>query len=255
MSHRLVPSHRCLAAYVAIASMSLTACSGPDADAAGPSRPTNSVAEPTRPATSAVTTGAPRTSAPSPRAAPPPQTTQVATVGSSALRPPTTLQHEADPARLVIDAINVDVALGPLAVGRTGVLEAPADANDVGWWRSRRRAGPTVIVGHVDSRTGPAVFFRLKHLTKGDQIVVQFDGVAGATMREFTVRDLETVRKSNFPSARVYRGSPDDLRLVTCGGSFDRRTGHYVDNVIVYAASSPEAGESPAPPGGRHAFR
>ena len=145
----------------------------------------------------------------------------------------------APPSRLVIDRIGVNVALDRLGLGGDGELAVPADPEDAGWWRSRVRTGPTVIVGHVDSLTGPAVFFRLGQLNKGDRITVHYDDAQGPVTEAFLVRDLEHVRKASFPSERVYRGSAEELRLITCGGRFDRKTGHYVDNVIVYATQLP----------------
>jgi sortase (surface protein transpeptidase) len=90
-----------------------------------------------------------------------------------------------------------------------------------------------VVVGHVDSREGPAVFFRLRDLDRGDRIAV--DRADGTTV-EFTVGRTERYRKNSFPTAEVYGDTPNaQLRLITCGGAFDRRSGHYLDNVVVYA--------------------
>jgi sortase (surface protein transpeptidase) len=90
-----------------------------------------------------------------------------------------------------------------------------------------------VITGHIDSYTGPAVFYRLDELEPGDEIVVdRRDG----TVARFTVRRLEEWPKTSFPTHRVYGATNRPvLRLVTCAGDFDEATGHYVDNTIVYA--------------------
>ncbi len=90
-----------------------------------------------------------------------------------------------------------------------------------------------MIIGHVDWQRGPAVFFRLAELDQGDNVFV--DRADGST-QSFRVTGLRQVPKIDFPTDQVY--APDlapSLRLITCGGSFDRGTGHYRDNVIVYA--------------------
>jgi hypothetical protein len=90
-----------------------------------------------------------------------------------------------------------------------------------------------VIVGHVDSRDGPAVFFRLGELRRGDRIVVGQQGGGG---RSFVVDRVERRPKEELPTERIWnRTSKPVLRLITCGGSFDRSTGHYRDNIIVFA--------------------
>jgi sortase (surface protein transpeptidase) len=142
----------------------------------------------------------------------------------------------AEPARVRIPAIGVDAAVVPLAVDGQGVLPPPPTNVDTGWWRAGPEpgeTGPAVIVGHVDGREGPAVFFRLRQLAPGDQIAV--DRVDGSTA-VFTVERVKRHAKDAFPTEAVYGHTPDArLRLVTCGGEFDRSTRHYVDNVVVFA--------------------
>lgn len=94
-----------------------------------------------------------------------------------------------------------------------------------------------MIAGHVDSRSGPAVFHRLRDLRRGNVIRIQRDD--GSAVR-FRVEGLERWPKARFPTRRVFgatRGSV--LRLTTCSGDFDASVGHYVDNTIVYAARVP----------------
>ena len=90
-----------------------------------------------------------------------------------------------------------------------------------------------MIAGHVDSKTGPAVFHHLRELERGDEIRVRRrDGTVG----RFVVRGSEQHPKDRFPTQRVYgRTREPTLRLVTCSGDFDARTGHYTDNTIVFA--------------------
>ena len=93
--------------------------------------------------------------------------------------------------------------------------------------------GPAVIGGHVDSRRGPGVFYALRSLRRGDAVTVTLSD--GRTVR-FTVTDLEEVPKSRFPTEAVYAPTPrPELRLITCGGTFDRAARSYRDNVVVDA--------------------
>jgi sortase (surface protein transpeptidase) len=90
-----------------------------------------------------------------------------------------------------------------------------------------------VVVGHVDSTTGPAVFYRLRELVPGQ--VVEFDRSDGLTAR-YRVTSIVDVEKDDFPTDAVYGPTETPtLRLVTCGGEFDRVAGSYTGNVIVYA--------------------
>lgn len=143
----------------------------------------------------------------------------------------------ADPVRIRIPAIGVDAAVLQLTVDAQGVLPPPPTNEDTGWWRAGPEPGEpgaAVVVGHVDGLRGPAVFFRLRDLVAGDEIVV--DRVDGTTAT-FIVERVEHHPKDAFPTEAVYRRTPAPvLRLVTCGGEFDRTTRHYLDNVVVFAS-------------------
>jgi len=140
------------------------------------------------------------------------------------------------PTSIEIPAIGVRARLVPLGLDADGTLEVPTRSGDAGWWIGGSRPGergPAVIAGHVDSRTGPAVFYRLSQLRAGDRIAVE--GRDGSRIR-FVVRRSQRFPKTRFPTARVYgptRGAT--LRLITCSGAFDRATGHYLDNTVVFA--------------------
>jgi sortase (surface protein transpeptidase) len=144
----------------------------------------------------------------------------------------------AEPVRIDIPAIGVHAPVGRVGLTPRGTMEVPPleRPGETGWYvygPTPGELGPAVIVGHVDSTRGPAVFFRLRELRHGDLIhVVRADGTT-ATFRTTTV---EQVHKNGFPSERVY-GNLDyaALRLVTCGGTFIRRQGSYVDNVVAFA--------------------
>jgi hypothetical protein len=141
------------------------------------------------------------------------------------------------PVRIVIPAIGVHAPVIKLGLNRDGSLEVPRRFGDTGWWSGGWRPGepgPAVIVGHVDSHTGPAVFYRLGKLRRGDRIRVLGRNGSAAT---FAVRRMERHSKAQFPTAEVYGRTPGpSLRLVTCSGGFDRASGHYLENTIVFAA-------------------
>jgi sortase (surface protein transpeptidase) len=125
------------------------------------------------------------------------------------------------------------VAIG---VDATGALVPPQRADVTGWFTAGPvpgTIGPALLAGHVDSRTGPGVFFRLAELRRGD--VVTVDRADGGTV-SFVVGSVERVSKAAFPTELVYSPKPVAmLRLVTCGGSFDRSAQSYRDNIIVNA--------------------
>jgi Sortase domain len=140
------------------------------------------------------------------------------------------------PVRLEIGRIGVSTGLQRLGRARDGTVEVPSEWGVAGWYAGGTRPGDpgsAVILGHVDSKSGPAVFYRLRELRPGDLVeVVQ----AGGTRVRFAVERTEQVDKERFPTADVYYPTlTPRLRLVTCGGSFDPATGHYRSNVIVYA--------------------
>jgi sortase (surface protein transpeptidase) len=140
------------------------------------------------------------------------------------------------PIRVVIPSIGVDARVVRLRLNPDGTLEVPTNFDETGWWSGGTvpgERGPAVIVGHIDSRTGPAVFYRLRELRRGDVATVHG---AGGSLAKFVVRHAEQVAKTDFPTRRVYGEVPDPaLRLITCGGAFDESAGHYVDNLVVYA--------------------
>lgn len=124
-----------------------------------------------------------------------------------------------------------------LGLGHDRRLEAPEEWDAVGWY-SRGAApgqeGPAVLAGHLDSPTGPAVFHRLDGLREQDTVSVER---ADGTVVDFAVYAVERHAKDDFPTEEVYGDTErPELRLITCGGDFDAATGHYTDNVVVFAA-------------------
>ncbi|MFC6080278.1 class F sortase [Sphaerisporangium aureirubrum] len=174
-----------------------------------------------------------------------PQVEVTATAGppDPAAPPATTLRMSA-PTRVKIPRIGVDAPLTSVGVRKSGEIEVPPLDRPklAGWYRlgpSPGEAGPAVILGHVNTRRGPAVFGRLRELSRGDKITVtRADGSTAV----FTVDGAEQASKARFPTKRVY-GHVDHaaLRLITCGGIFNPRSHSYTDNIIVYATLSSRA--------------
>jgi len=144
-----------------------------------------------------------------------------------------------EPTRLRIPAIGVDTGLMRLGLRPDHTVEVPplTAGAPAGWYErsvTPGEPGPAVILGHVDSaRHGPAVFHRLGALRPGDRVHV---GRADGGTVGFVVTAVLRYPKRAFPTARVYGPSSDaGLRLITCGGAFDRVRRSYRDSVVVYA--------------------
>ena len=142
------------------------------------------------------------------------------------------------PMTIVIPAIKVNAPVTHLDLNSNGTVQVPPldDHNLAGWYdRSVMPGakGTSVILGHVDDYAGPSVFYNVKNLRKGEAIYVnRADGVTA----EFAVDGVQKATKTNFPTSDVYGNVPySALRLVTCGGPFDAKTGEYLDSIVVYA--------------------
>lgn len=139
------------------------------------------------------------------------------------------------PERIDIPSLDLEVPLMRLGVTAKGEMELPPYAKPkvAGWYKESAvpgDKGASVIVGHVDTKDAPAVFFRLRLLKKGALVeVTRSDG----KVAKYRVNSVEQVNKARFPASRVF--DQDGLRLVTCGGVFDYGKNAYDDNVIVYA--------------------
>ena len=143
------------------------------------------------------------------------------------------------PLALDIPAIGVHTPLRSLGLQSDGTVQVPPLTRDApaGWYKNLAtpgEAGPAVVLGHVDSaKDGPAVFYRLRELRPGARVSV--DRADGRTVH-FVVRSVVRYPKQDFPTAAVYGPTPDaELRLVTCGGTFDALRRRYRDNIVVYA--------------------
>jgi sortase (surface protein transpeptidase) len=162
--------------------------------------------------------------------------TSTASTAAQVVRPPAR-GEVANPVRLRVPAIGVSTTVIALRLDARNKLVAPARFDRVGWNKAGPEpgeAGAAVIAGHVDSRTGPAVFYELGRLRPGQRVHV--DRADGSTVT-FTVRRLARFPKSRIPDGQVYGSSRGaELRLITCGGTFDRKRRSYRDNVIVFAS-------------------
>ena len=145
-------------------------------------------------------------------------------------------QQAARPTWLSIPSIGIRTRLIRLGVNSDGTLQVPSSTTVAGWYTGSPRpgtVGSAIIAGHVDSRSGPGIFFWLRTLRPGDRVYV---GRADGTMAVFTVTRIKKFAKDQFPTAAVYGPVPDaELRLITCGGIFDRSLGSYLSNVVVFA--------------------
>jgi hypothetical protein len=182
--------------------------------------------------------GADRVAAPRPTAAStwrPPQ--QVAQRPLITANPPVRAVPRVPPVRLSVPANGVSQRLLRLGLHHDHTVEvpAPSDAAYPGWFRlgpTPGQVGSSVILGHVDSLQGPAVFYRLRFLRPGNHVDVRLRNGAVA---HFAVQRVATYPNAAFPARKVY-GSPGyaALNLVTCGGAYERAHGGYQSNVVVY---------------------
>jgi hypothetical protein len=152
---------------------------------------------------------------------------------------PVELAGAAAPGRLVpvelrVPRIGVRARIVGLHLDRSGALVVPSNYDVTGWYGAvPGTPGPAVLAGHVDSRRGPAVFFRLRTLRAGDLVLVRRSD--GRTLR-YVVASVATYPKARFPADQVYEVRPDsELRLITCGGTFDESRRSYRDNIVVTA--------------------
>lgn len=142
------------------------------------------------------------------------------------------------PTGLDIPAIGVhEKSLVNLALNPDGTAEVPQDADRAGWYSlgpTPGQFGPAVIAGHVDQKSGPAVFYRLGQLRRGETITVpRQDGSAA----KFVIDKVARYPKDDFPTREVYGNTTNraELRLITCGGAWNPKIGHYVDNIVVFS--------------------
>jgi hypothetical protein len=156
-----------------------------------------------------------------------------------------------EPTEINVPRIGVAAKIMGLGVDANGVLQTPPleQAQLAGWYQagpSPGEIGNAVVVGHVDSRAmGPAVFFKLGELRAGDVIEIKRND---ASVAKFVVDGTESYPKSAFPTDLVY--GPSDqagLRLITCGGEFDKTAHSYLNNIVVFARLIPATRRTATP--------
>lgn len=206
----------CLVASLAL----LTGACGSAAPTAAPTPGTSAASSAARPP---VATAA--TPAPAPALVPAP-----AAVSSPVVMASST------PVRVVVASIGVDSDLMDLGLQDDGTMEVPPGAFPAGWFTGAPtpgELGPAVIVGHIDWVTGPGVFYELASLEVGAEIQVERSDGSTAVFR---TTEVSVYDKDAFPTDLVY-GDIDHagLRLISCGGTFNRTTGHYESNVVAFA--------------------
>ena len=157
--------------------------------------------------------------------------------GPAARGPASPALARSQPVTLHIPAIGVSVPVSSLGLNPDGTVEVPANFQQPGWFRlgpSPGQLGSAVILGHVDSYRGPAVFFRLRYLRAGDHVDVT---LADGAVAHFVVTGTAMYPKDQFPGRRVYGSHGySALQLVTCGGAFDTHARSYVSNLVVYTS-------------------
>ncbi|RAJ45341.1 sortase family protein [Kitasatospora sp. SolWspMP-SS2h] len=180
-------------------------------------------------ATVLATTGTPAPPPPAP-AATTPAPDDPATTGAPGM-------PRADPTRLRIPLLGIDTTLIPLALGPDGTLQPPPldQGATAGWYAAGTSPGETgtaIVTGHVDTPAGPAVFHPLSLLTPGATLTVDR---ADRTTATFTVDRVTNYPKTDIPDEVYAPAAHPELRLITCGGTFDRAHGGYQDNTVAYA--------------------
>ncbi|MFJ8802813.1 class F sortase [Streptomyces sp. NPDC102487] len=154
-----------------------------------------------------------------------------------AQQPPPSPQSRSRPVKIAIPGIFIEAPVAGLVLDKKGQLGAPpmSQPKEVGWFQngpSPGEAGTALIVGHRDTETGPAIFLNLNALHRGDTVkITRADRVTA----NFTVDEVQKYAKDSFPSQKVYGATNrPELRLMTCGGRFDKKHG-YTANVVVFA--------------------
>jgi sortase (surface protein transpeptidase) len=171
------------------------------------------------------------------RRAEPPATTDKASGVDAARTFRSARGYTATPVPVRIDIPRIGVSSSLIQLGRAadGTVEVPPP-EVAGWYAPGTRPGDpgsAVILGHVDSKHAPAVFYRLRELRRGDEVLIR--RADGSALR-FVVQRTQQYPKARFPTDDVYYPTlTPELRLVTCGGEFDNSWGHYLSNIIVFA--------------------
>lgn len=175
--------------------------------------------------------------APAPPSGPPPATSASSSQTEPAPAEVTAL-GKSTPTRVRVPRIGAESSLVPLGLNKDQTIQVPPvnQPMQAGWYDGAPtpgEKGPAIVLGHVDGAGKPGIFYKLRDVQVGDEVLVERQD--GRTVR-FVVHETEQVQKKQFPTEKVY-GDTDrpEIRLITCGGIFDRGARSYQDNIIVYA--------------------
>jgi LPXTG-site transpeptidase (sortase) family protein len=150
---------------------------------------------------------------------------------------PSVRQQMPRPVRIAIPSIGVSAPVVPLGLNPDGTLQVPTVFSQTGWFTEGPEPGETgaaVIVGHLESLSGPGVFYQLHNLRVGAVISIR---LRDRSIVRYVVDSMLRVSKSRFPTKLVYAHTKKPtLRLITCAGTMNPSTGHHPDNYIVFAS-------------------
>jgi len=142
---------------------------------------------------------------------------------------------QSTPVSLRIPALGASSSLSQLGLNADNSPQVPTNYQEPRWYKlgpAPGQMGSAVILGHVDDKTGPAVFYKLGSLKAGDKVEVS---LTDGSIVHFVVKTVATHLKTRFPSQQVHGSHGySGLQLVTCGGRFDSVTGHYLSNVVAH---------------------
>jgi sortase (surface protein transpeptidase) len=154
------------------------------------------------------------------------------------VQPQQAVQANLAPVSISAPTIGLSAKITDLGKEANGELQVPTGepGSPAGWYRDSPapgQPGSSIILGHVNSTTGPVgLFYRLHEMQPGQQFAT---GMADGTTKTFTVDKVDVYHKSSFPTVEVYRNADrPEVRLITCGG-FDKASNQYLDNTVVYA--------------------
>jgi LPXTG-site transpeptidase (sortase) family protein len=140
-----------------------------------------------------------------------------------------------DPSLLTIPSLNLNAPFEPLGLNSNHTIEVPKNNMGVGWFvygAKPGQIGAAVVVGHLDSVWGSAIFANLSKVKPGDKIIITR---ADGSIVTYRVDSLSKFSQNNFPTHAVYDSvSYSAIRLITCSGTWDKKAGHYSDNLVVF---------------------
>ncbi len=144
------------------------------------------------------------------------------------------------PVEIEIPKIGLQAGFVELGLKTDGTMDTPKSNEVVGWYKNAStpgETGPSIIAGHVDSKDGPAIFWRLSELTIGDVIEIRRQD---NQLVKFYIDRVDQFSQSGFPTAEVYgKTANPTIRLITCGGVYDRASNRYSHNTVIFATMAP----------------